>query len=94
MILLSPPPPPPPLQPVSRAWKAEEGETSHPAGEERTELIKGGDRAHSFGGGGGGTDKREYFIEAAAISLPRPAAPQILSIPVDAGSCKWRKKIA
>ena len=44
--------------------------------------------------GGGGADKREYFIEAAAISLPRPAAPQILSIAVDAASCKWRKKIA
>lgn len=44
--------------------------------------------------GGGGADKREYFIEAAAISLPRPEAPQILSIPVDAASCKWRKKIA
>lgn len=56
------------------------------------ELIRGGDLARgSSGGGRAGTDKREYFIEAAAISLPRPVASQILSIPVDAGSCKWRK---
>lgn len=64
----------------------------HPPGGQRTELIREGDQTRSFYGVGGGLGEKEYFIRAAAISLPRPTALQILSIPVDAASCKWREK--
>ena len=57
------------------------------------EVIKGGDQTHGFGGVGEALT-RGNILSRRLQSLPRPAAPQILSIAVDAASCKWRKKIA